>query len=68
MALGTDRIVNAALALLDREGLDRLSTRRLATALHIQGPSLYHHFRNKAELLGAKVVDLPAATAAPTLR
>jgi TetR/AcrR family transcriptional regulator, tetracycline repressor protein len=52
MPLGGDRIVAAALILLDQEGLDRLSTRRLASALHIQGPSLYHHFRNKAELLG----------------
>jgi len=65
MALGTDRIVNAALALLDREGLDRLSTRRLATALHIQGPSLYHHFRNKAELLGQMAAAMLRDSLAP---
>jgi len=47
-----DRIVDTALKLLDKEGLDRLSTRRLAKELNMQGPSLYHHFRNKAELLG----------------
>jgi TetR/AcrR family transcriptional regulator, tetracycline repressor protein len=58
MPLGGDRIVAAALILLDQEGLDGLSTRRLASALHIQGPSLYHHFRNKAELLGQMAAAL----------
>jgi TetR/AcrR family tetracycline transcriptional repressor len=46
------RIVDAALKLLNQEGLDGLSTRRLAKALNIQGPSLYHHFHSKAELMG----------------
>jgi TetR/AcrR family tetracycline transcriptional repressor len=58
MTPGADRIVDVALALLDQEGLDRLSTRRLAAALHIQGPSLYHHFRNKAELLGQMAASM----------
>jgi TetR/AcrR family tetracycline transcriptional repressor len=50
---GLDRptIVAAALALLDETGLDRLSTRRLADALGVKGPSLYWHFRNKRQLL-----------------
>jgi TetR/AcrR family tetracycline transcriptional repressor len=43
-------IVEAALALLQDEGLDQLSTRRLARALGVSGPSLYWHFRNMAEL------------------
>lgn len=58
MTPGADRIVEVALELLDREGLDRLSTRRLASALNIQGPSLYHHFRNKAELLGQMAASM----------
>jgi TetR/AcrR family tetracycline transcriptional repressor len=58
MALGTERIVEAALDLLKEVGLDRLSTRRLATALDVQGPSLYHHFRNKAELLGQMAASM----------
>jgi|SRR5208283_2543879 len=58
MALGADQIVEVALKLLDEEGLDRLSTRRLATALNIQGPSLYHHFHNKAELLGQMAASM----------
>lgn len=51
-ALTIDRIADEALALLDEVGLDGLSTRKLAAALGMQGPSLYHHFQNKAELLG----------------
>ena len=58
MTPGAEHIVRVALGLLDRDGLDRLSTRRLAAALHIQGPSLYHHFRNKAELLGYMAASL----------
>ncbi|MBJ7375886.1 TetR family transcriptional regulator [Sphingobium sp.] len=52
MALTVDRIADQALALLDEVGLEGLSTRKLAAALGMQGPSLYHHFQNKAELLG----------------
>jgi len=58
MALGTERIVEVALELLKEVGLDALSTRRLATALDVQGPSLYHHFRNKAELLGQMAASM----------
>ena len=50
MALARARIVDAALALLDEVGLEGLSTRRLAAALGVQGPSLYWHFRTMAEL------------------
>lgn len=41
---------------MDAEGLDALSTRRLATELSVSGPSLYNHFATKDELLDA-VVD-----------
>jgi AcrR family transcriptional regulator len=49
-------IVGAALALVDAEGLDALSTRRLAAELGVSGPSLYHHVATKDELIDA-VVD-----------
>lgn len=62
MATVADRIVDAALELLHKEGLDRLSTRRLAKELNIQGPSLYHHFRNKAELLGYMAASMVQRT------
>jgi TetR/AcrR family transcriptional regulator, tetracycline repressor protein len=51
MSLDRAAIVDAALALLDREGVDGLSTRKLAADLGIRGPSLYWHFKNKRELL-----------------
>ncbi|MER7579274.1 TetR/AcrR family transcriptional regulator [Kitasatospora sp. NPDC097691] len=54
--LSRERIVVAALRLIDDEGLDALSTRRLATELSVSGPSLYNHFATKDELLDA-VVD-----------
>lgn len=45
-------IALAALSLLDELGLDGLSTRKLALRLNVEGPALYHHFRNKQDLLG----------------
>ncbi|MGW7199772.1 TetR/AcrR family transcriptional regulator [Streptomyces chryseus] len=51
--LSRDRIVGAASALVDAEGLDALSTRRLAAELGVSGPSLYNHFHNKDEILDA---------------
>src|SRR3954463_7855276 len=51
--LTRERIISAASALVDAEGLDALSMRRLATELGVQGPSLYNHFATKAEILDA---------------
>jgi AcrR family transcriptional regulator len=39
------------MALVDEEGLDGLSMRRLATALDVHAMSLYNHVSNKADLL-----------------
>lgn len=46
-------ICAAALALVDEEGLEALSMRRLGSRLGIEAMSLYHHVRNKADLLDA---------------
>ena len=51
MALERSTIVQAALLLLDKVGLQGLSTRKLAQDLNVQGPSLYWHFKSKRELL-----------------
>lgn len=51
--LSRERIVATAGALVDTEGLDAVSTRRLAAELGVSGPSLYNHFRNKDEILDA---------------
>ena len=48
-----------ALKIIDEEGLEALSIRRLGRALNIQGISLYYHFKNKEEiLLGASALAL----------
>lgn len=44
-------IVDAALELLDEQGLDALSTRRLAQKLGVESATLYWHFRDKSALL-----------------
>ncbi|WP_240136543.1 TetR/AcrR family transcriptional regulator [Streptomyces sp. MUM 178J] len=51
--LSRQLIVETASALVDAEGLDAVSTRRLAAELGVSGPSLYNHFRNKDEILDA---------------
>jgi AcrR family transcriptional regulator len=47
------RIVEVATAIIDAEGLEALSTRRLAAELAVRAPSLYNHFRTKEEILDA---------------
>src|SRR4051794_3781942 len=50
---GREQIVDMAIALIDREGVEALSVRRLASDLGIRGPTLYHYFANKGALLDA---------------
>lgn len=53
MALDRQQVIDAALQLLDDEGLDALSFRTLAGRLGVQAPTLYWHIGSKAELLDA---------------
>ncbi|MEJ3405077.1 TetR/AcrR family transcriptional regulator C-terminal domain-containing protein [Rathayibacter sp. YIM 133350] len=53
MALDRQQVIDAALRLLDDDGLDALSLRTLAVRLGVQAPTLYWHIGSKAELLGA---------------
>lgn len=48
--LDRDRVVDAALALADREGVGALSMRRVAAELGAGTMSLYHHVADKADL------------------
>ncbi len=50
-----ERIIGSALELIDRDGLDRLSMRRLATELGIEAMSLYHHVKDKSDVLDGVV-------------
>ena len=51
--LSRERIVERALAIIDADGLEELSTRRLARDLAVRAPSLYNHFATKEEILDA---------------
>ena len=51
LPLTRDAIIEAALHVLDRDGLDGLSMRRVAEELGTGAASLYWHVRNKGELL-----------------
>ncbi|SRR5690606_11467881 len=51
--LSREQIVAAALELIDTDGLDEFSTRKLAAALGVRGPSLYNYFATKDEILQA---------------
>ncbi|WP_399880710.1 TetR/AcrR family transcriptional regulator C-terminal domain-containing protein [Streptomyces sp. BBFR51] len=64
--MNRETVLTEALDLLDEVGLDGVSTRQLARRLGVEQPSLYYHFRNKKELLGAmsEAAMAPHATAA----
>lgn len=49
--LSRERLVEAALALIQEEGLDGLSMRALADRLDVKAASLYWHVRDRRELL-----------------
>jgi AcrR family transcriptional regulator len=58
--LDRERIARAALALIDRDGLEGWSMRRLGQELGVEAMALYHHFKSKGELLDA-VLELLAS-------
>lgn len=64
--LSREAIIDRALALADREGLDAVSIRRIAQDLGVTPMALYWHVKNKEELLAAmgeemlSVLTLPA--------
>jgi AcrR family transcriptional regulator len=49
--ISRDNVVEVALQILDEEGVDALSIERIANELGVRGPSLYHHFADKSEIL-----------------
>ncbi len=58
--LTRDRIAEAALGLIDADGLDALTMRKLGASLGVEAMSLYNHVANKDDVLGA-VADLLSA-------
>lgn len=53
--------------LLDSDGLDGLTVRKLGASLNVQGPALYRHFRSKEALLDAIADRLLAEVTAEPL-
>lgn len=66
--LTRERIETEALALIEREGMEAFSTRRLGEALGVEAMSLYHHFPSKAHVLDALVDRALAAVPIPDRR
>ena len=54
-ALTRDRIEVEALALIDAQGIEAFSTRKLGERLGCEAMSIYHHFPSKAHILDALV-------------
>jgi len=58
--LDRDDVINAALAIVDADGLDSLSLTAVAAALEVQPPSLYSHVDGLNGLLDALAVAVTA--------
>ena len=65
MPLTRQAVVDAAVVLADRDGVGALSMRRLAQDLGVEAMSLYHHVRNKSDLLDGLVDAVFASIAVP---
>lgn len=69
-ALSRERVLRAALALVDAEGLGAISMRRLGEELGVEAMSLYNHVSSKAALLDGVfeilLAELPPARRLPT--
>jgi AcrR family transcriptional regulator len=65
--LSRERILRAGIRLADRQGIDALSMRRLATALRVEAMSLYNHVANKDDLLDGMVDEVVGKIALPTI-
>lgn len=66
LPLSRERIAQAAMALVDREGIDAVSFRRLAADVGCEAMSIYHHIPSKAHLLDALVDMMLAEIAIPS--
>ncbi len=65
--LSRERILRAALALVDREGLEAISMRRIGEELGVEAMSLYNHVGGKAAILDG-IFELVLAEMPPARR
>jgi AcrR family transcriptional regulator len=67
--LSRERVLDAAINLADRGGLESLTMRKLGQELGVEGMAVYYHFANKDEVIDGIVdlvfseIDLPASGA-----
>ena len=66
--LSRERIINAAIALVAREGEDALSMRRIAQELDVWPMTLYRYFQDKQALLDALAEAAAEEIALPSAR
>jgi AcrR family transcriptional regulator len=67
LPLSRERILNAALALADAEGLDAITMRRLGEAMGVEAMSLYKHVTDKDDILDGIVERVLEAIELPQL-
>jgi len=69
--LTRERVVEAALRVLDAEGIEAVTMRRVAREVGVEAMSLYNHVRDKEDLLDAVVehvlLDFPTPDVDPSL-
>jgi len=53
--LSKERVLEKAIVLADKDGIEALSMRKLGQALNVEAMSLYNHVANKGELVAAMV-------------
>jgi AcrR family transcriptional regulator len=63
--LSRERILQAAVAMADAEGIDALTMRGLASQLQVEAMSLYNHVVNKDDLLDGMIELVAAEIEAP---
>ncbi len=64
--LSREKIVATAIELIDSEGVERLTMRRLGEALGVEAMAMYHHFPSKDAILDG-VVDAILAETGPAV-
>jgi len=63
--LTRERIIDAALHIMDTEGLDAVSMRRVAREVGVEAMSLYNHVRDKDDLLNGVIEQVMRSVALP---
>src|SRR5215218_7220008 len=63
--LTRDRILEAALEVMDREGLEAVTMRRIGRELGVEAMSLYNHVRDKEDILDAICEEVMAQFRVP---